>query len=56
MRGVMSSSDRIVGMNIVADSKDEYNEKLRIINQTVKVIDDKGADIMRHDLLPELKN
>ena len=56
MRGVMSSSDRIVGMNIVADSIDEYNEKLRIINQTVKVIDDKGVDIMRHDLLPELNN
>ena len=56
MRGVMSSSDRIVGMNIVADSIDEYNEKLRIINQTVKVIDDNGVDIMRHDLLPELNN
>ena len=55
MRGVMSSSDRIAGMNIVADTIDEYNSKLRTINQTVKVIDNEGVDIMRHDLLPELK-
>lgn len=55
MRGVMSSSDRIVGMNIVADTLEEYNAKRERINKTVKVIDDKGVDIMRHDLLPEMK-
>ncbi len=55
MRGVMSSSDRIAGMNIVADSIAEYNEKLNTINRLVKVVDANGKDIMRHDLLPELK-
>lgn len=56
MRGVTSSSDRIAGMNIVAETIEEYNEKLRLINQTVKVVDGRGVDIMRHDLLPELNS
>lgn len=55
MHGVTSSSDRIAGMNIVADSIDEYNKKLKLINKSVKVIDTEGEDIMRHDLLPEMK-
>lgn len=55
MRGVTSSSDRIAGMNIVADSIAEYNEKLKKINSRVKVFDAEGNDIMRHDLLPEMK-
>ena len=54
MRGVTSSSDRVAGMNIVADSIEQYNEKLQQINKTVKVIDIEGKDIMRHDLLPEM--
>lgn len=54
MRGVTSSSDRIVGMNIVADSIEQYNEKLCKINDSVKVIDVEGNDIMRHDLLPKM--
>ena len=54
MRGVTSSSDRIAGMTIVADSIEEYNEKRDSINASVRVIDREGRDIMRHDLLPEL--
>ena len=54
MHGVNSSSDRIAGMNIVADSVEEFNEKERHILQSVKVIDSNGNDIMRRDLLPEL--
>ena len=54
MRGVTSSSDRVAGMNIVADSIEQYNEKLHKINKTVKVIDVEGKDIMRHDLLPDM--
>lgn len=54
MRGVTSSSDRIAGMNIVADSIGQYNEKLCKINNSVKVIDVEGNDIMRHDLLPKM--
>lgn len=55
MRGVTSSSDRIAGMNIVADTLKEYNAKREKINTSVKVIDENGIDIMRHDLLPEMK-
>ena len=55
MRGVTSSSDRIAGMNIVADTLEEYNAKREKINAFVKVIDENGKDIMRHDLLPEMK-
>lgn len=54
MRGVTSSSDRIAGMNIVADTLDEYNAKRAKINASVKVIDVNGVDIMRHDLLSEM--
>lgn len=55
MSGVTSSSDRIAGMNIVADTLEEYNAKREKINASVKVIDENGEDIMRHDLLPEMK-
>jgi phosphoribosylamine-glycine ligase len=55
MKGVKSSSDRIAGMNIIADSIEEFNRKERMILQTVRVVDDQGNNIMRKDLLPELK-
>lgn len=55
MKGVTSSSDRIAGMNIVADTLEEYNAKRAKINASVKVVDVNGEDIMRHDLLPEMK-
>lgn len=55
MHGVTSSSDRIAGMNIVADTIEEYNAKRTMINTSVKVIDLNGEDIMRHDLLSEMK-
>ena len=54
MRGVNSSGDRIAGMNIVADSYEEFNEKEKKILKNVKVVDTEGNDIMRRDLLTEL--
>lgn len=54
MHGVTSSSDRIAGMNIVADSIEDFNRKEKIILQNVKVIDINGNDIMRKDLVLEL--
>lgn len=54
MHGVTSSSDRIAGMNIIADSVDEYNKKLRIILDKIAVIDTEGNDMTRRDLLPEM--
>ena len=55
IQGVMSSSDRIAGMNIVANSIEEFNAKERAISKNVRIIDGRGNDIMRHDLLRELK-
>ena len=55
MHGVTSSSDRIAGMNIVADSIEEFNAKEKKILENVRVVDVNGRDIMRRDLLPELK-
>ena len=55
MNGVNSSSDRIAGMNIVADSIEDFNRKQRIILDHVKVVDSEGNDIMRRDLLPDLE-
>lgn len=54
MRGVTSSSDRIAGMNIVADSIEDFNAKEKKILETVKVVDANGNDMMRRDLLPPL--
>lgn len=56
IHGTNSSSDRIAGMNIIADSVEEFNKKQRIIINSVKVIDKDGRDIMRRDLLPDLKS
>ena len=54
MRGVTCSSDRIAGMNILADSIEDFNVKESYILKHVKVIDTDGNDIMRKDLLPLL--
>lgn len=54
VRGVTSSSDRVAGMNIVAGSINEFNDKQRAILSSVRVIDKDGNDIMRRDLLPDL--
>ena len=55
LRGAYSSSDRIAGMNIIANSVDEFNKKEREILNNVRVIDIEGRDIMRKDLLPDLE-
>lgn len=55
MHGVTSSGDRIAGMNIVADSIYDFNVKEKKILDNVKVLDVNGKDILRRDLLSELK-
>ena len=55
MQGVNSSSDRIAGINIVANSIEDFNRKEKNILNHVKVIDINGVDIMRRDLITELK-
>lgn len=44
-----TSSDRVAGFLVVGDSQDEVENKLKIINDAVKVLDPNGKDIMRHD-------
>ncbi len=51
---ISNSGDRIAGFTIVGDSIQEINEKHIIANNTFRVLDDKGNDIARHDLLPVL--
>ena len=41
-------------MNILADSIEEFNWKQSQIVQSVKVVDSKGNDMMRRDLLTDL--
>ncbi len=53
--GAKSSSDRVAGFTVQADSLEEFNRKHRIVVENARVIDVKGNDIMRHDLLPDLK-
>lgn len=55
IQGVRSSSDRIAGMTITANSLQEFNEKHRYIVDNTRILDENGVDIMRHDLLPDLK-
>lgn len=45
-----TSSDRAAGFLIVGDCQQEVENKLRIANNYLRVLDDTGKDIMRHDL------
>ena len=53
--GVSSSSDRIAGFTVQADSLEEFNRKHRQAVETARILDPQGNDLMRHDLLPDLK-
>ncbi len=55
VRGVTSSSDRIAGFTVTADTLEEFNEKHRRVVAETKVLDVHGQDMMRHDLLTDLK-
>lgn len=52
---VNSSSDRVGGFTVQADTLEEFNKKLRTAVDRMKVVDIDGNDIMRHDLLPDLE-
>ncbi len=54
-KGISSSSDRIAGITVQADTLEEFNRKHRAVVENIKVISSEGEDIMRHDLLPDLK-
>ncbi len=54
IKGVNSSSDRIAGVTLQADTLEDFNRKHRLFVERAAVIDENGKDIMRHDLLPDL--
>lgn len=51
----VTSSDRIASFTIKTDSYEELVEKHNKIASTIKIIDINGKDIMRHDLLTDIK-
>ena len=51
---IASSTDRVAGVTVQADSLGEFNRKHRDFVHSVRVLDVDGRDIMRHDLLPDL--
>lgn len=50
-----SSTDRVCGVTIQADTIEDLNRKQREFADQVRVVDNNGNDIMRHDLLPALQ-
>lgn len=55
VKGISSSSDRIAGFTILANTLEEFNEKHKIVVKNTKIIDINGNNIMRYDLLPDLQ-
>lgn len=52
--GATSSSDRVAGFTVQANTLEEFNHKHAYAVKHTSVKDQNGRDIMRHDLLPEL--
>lgn len=45
-----TSSDRVAGFMVVGSSADEVKQKISYANSVLKVLDENGNDIMKHDL------
>ena len=52
---ISNSGDRIAGFTVWADTLEGLKEKHNIVANSIKVIDDQGNDMMRHDLLSEVE-
>lgn len=52
---IASSTDRLCGVTFQADTLEDFNRKHREFVESVRVVDENGCDIMRHDLLPDLE-
>lgn len=44
------SSDRPIGFLVKAEDNDSLNKKIQYINRRIKILDENGTDIMRHDI------
>lgn len=51
---IASSTDRVAGFTVQADTLEEFNRRHREFVRSVRVLAPGGQDIMRHDLLPDL--
>lgn len=49
-----SSGDRVAGFSLVAQSVEELERKHAVAVSILKVVDDRGSDMMRRDLLTDL--
>lgn len=54
IKGITSSSDRVAGINIVADSVEEFNEKEKKILESAKILDVNGRNLLRRELISGL--
>ena len=45
-----TSGDRVMGYLVVADTLDEMAKRIAEVDKTLKIIDDKGNDIMIHNI------
>ena len=55
MKNAISSSDRVVSVTFYAETYEELVAKHNRIAQTVRIIDHNGVDVMRHDLLTDIR-
>ena len=52
---IENSGDRVAGFTVQADSLEDLRENHRVALDNLQVLDINGVDIMRRDLLPEIK-
>ena len=55
IQNAATSSDRVASITIKADSLEDLVRKHNIAAERIKIVDITGKDIMRHDLLTEIK-
>ena len=54
-KDAFTSSDRVASVTIVANTMEELIQKQEIVASRIKIIDADGNDILRHNLITELK-
>lgn len=56
IKNAATSSDRVASVTILSETYEELVEKHNRIASTIKIIDKNGVDVMRHDLLTDIKS
>jgi len=55
IKNALTSSERVMSVTIKADSYKELLKKQRIVSERIRIIDEQGNDIMRHDMLTDME-